>query len=74
MLEKNETQVIKTFIKDDDSLHHKPMRIQSKTRQIANSAENADGHIVIGFCFASDWLRGWRDGPIAERVKAKAKS
>ena len=45
-----------------------------KRGKVQKVRENADDHIEIGFCFASDWLRGWRDGPIAERVKAKPKS
>ena len=33
------------------------------------------GRVVIGFSFASDWLREWRkiSGPITERSEAKLK-
>ena len=34
--------------------------------------ENASDQVAIGFTFASDWLRGWREfaRPITERSKA----
>ena len=34
--------------------------------------ENASDQVAIGFTFASDWLRGWREfsRPISERNKA----
>ena len=35
--------------------------------------ENAGDQVVIGFSFASDWLRDWREssGPMTERSKTK---
>ena len=35
--------------------------------------ENASDRVAIGFSFAFDWLRGWREfsRPITERRKAK---
>ena len=43
------------------------------THELAQARENASGQVAIGFSFAFDWLRGWREfsGPIAERSKAK---
>ena len=53
------------------------MRTQSKyTCNRPQAQENASDQFAIGFSFASDWLRRWRDfpRPITERSKAKSKA
>lgn len=50
------------------------MKLFVKNGKPPKARENAADRATIGARFASDWLRGWRDGPIAERVKAKPKS
>ena len=50
------------------------MRIKVKTTKLFKARENAgDQVVVLGFCFASDWLRGRCEfpGPITKRGKAK---
>ena len=51
------------------------MRTQSTNKQIVQSAVNAGDQVTIGFSFASDWLREWREfpGPITQQRKAKLK-
>ena len=46
-----------------------------KRGKVQKVRENADDHIEIGFCFASDWLRGWRvfSGSITDQSKSKLK-
>lgn len=46
------------------------MRTQSKDKP---HARNAGDQVVIGFSFAFDWLREWREfpGPIKEESRAK---
>ena len=47
-----------------------------KTQETTSKQPKARGdHVVIGFSFASDWLREWRgfSGPITEGRKAKPK-
>ena len=56
---KTKTKVITTANQNKDTCkyHYEPMRTQ----------------VAIGFSFASDWLRGWREfsRPITEHSKAK---
>ena len=49
------------------------MRNQSGNNPTDKTQENVGDQDVIGFSFASDWLRGWHEfsGPITERNKAK---
>ena len=49
------------------------MRNQSGNNPTDKTQENVGDQDVIGFSFASDWLRGWHEfsGPITERKKAK---
>ena len=51
------------------------MRTQSKTSRIPKARENMGDQVVIGFDFASDWLREWCEfsGPIIGRTKARTK-
>ena len=51
------------------------MRTQGKTTKLSKARENAGNLVVIGFGFASDWLREGREfsGPITEWSKAKTK-
>ena len=43
------------------------------TIKLPKARENAGDQVVIGFTFASDWLKEWREffGPITEQSKAK---
>ena len=47
--------------------------LKVKTAKSPKARENADDQVVIGFSFASDWLRDWREssGPMTERSKTK---
>ena len=47
--------------------------LKINTRKRPQARENASNQDEIGFSFASDWLRGWREfsWPITERSKAK---
>ena len=49
------------------------MRTPRNTRNRSQAREIASDQVAIGFTFASDWLRGWREfsRPITERSKAK---
>ena len=49
--------------------------LEANTRNRRQVRENACDQVVIGFGFASDWLRRWREffKPITERSKAKPK-
>ena len=49
------------------------MRTQSNTSKRRKALENARNQVAIGFSFASDWLKKWREisKPITERSKAK---
>lgn len=44
-----------------------------KTNKLWKARENAEDQVTIGFSFASDWSREWREcsGPITARSKAK---
>ena len=44
-----------------------------KTNKLWKARENAGDQVTIGFSFASDWSREWREcsGPITARSKAK---
>ena len=44
-----------------------------KPSELPKARENTGDQVVIVICFASDWLREWREfsGPITERSKAK---
>ena len=44
-----------------------------KPSELPKARENTGDQVVIIICFASDWLREWREfsGPITERSKAK---
>ena len=66
-MSKTKTKVITT------ANQNKGMRTQSKRVQPGWSAENSSDQVAIGFGFASDWLRGWREfcRPITQRSKAK---
>ena len=46
---------------------------ENKRGNLLEARENASDQVGIGFCFASDWLRGWRElsKPITERSQAK---
>ena len=48
---------------------------ESANKKQPKARENAGDQVVIGFSFASDWLRKWREffRPIAGRSKAKPK-
>ena len=41
--------------------HHPPMRSQEKTGELPKARENVSEQVVIGFSFASDWLKEWRE-------------
>ena len=47
--------------------------LKVKTAKSPKTRENAGDQVVIGFSFASDWLRDWREssGPMTERNKTK---
>ena len=47
--------------------------LKVKTAKSPKTRENAGDQVVIGFSFASDWLRDWREssGPMTERSKTK---
>ena len=49
------------------------MRTQANTRYRPQARENVSDQVMIGFSFASDWLRKWREifRPITESNKAK---
>ena len=49
------------------------MRNQSGNNTTDKTQENVGDQDVVGFSFASDWLRGWHEfsGPITERNKVK---
>ena len=51
------------------------MRLKANTRNQRQARENACDQVAIGFGFASDWLRRWREffKPIIEHSKAKPK-
>ena len=46
-----------------------------KIGNLLEARENASDQVIIGFGFASDWLREWREfsRPITERNEAKPK-
>ena len=50
---------------------HSRYELHVRISKLLDAQENAGDQIVIGFSFASDWLRKWREfsGPITERVK-----
>ena len=50
-----------------------PMRIQLRINKLPKARENAGNQVVVGFSFAADWLREWREfsGPITKRSKAR---
>ena len=56
--------------------HKKPMRTPSKTTKLPKAWLNASEQVLIGFSFASDWLREWREfsRPITEWSKSKTKA
>ena len=47
--------------------------LKVKTAKSPKARENAGDQVVIGFSFASDWLRDWREssGPMTEQSKTK---
>ena len=49
--------------------------LEVKPRKLPKARENANDQFVIGFSFASDWLREWREffAPIIERSEANPK-
>ena len=50
-------------------------KLEADTRHWCQARENARDYVAVGFGFASDWLRRWREifKPITERSKAKPK-
>ena len=71
---KTKTKVITTANKNKDKYRNEPMRTPKvNTRNRSQARENAGDQVTIGFSFAFDWLRGWREfsRPITERSKAK---
>ena len=54
---------------------NEPMKTRSNNTNRRQARENACDQATIGFDFASDWLRKWREffKPITERSKAKPK-
>ena len=56
--------------------HKQPMRTPSKTTKLPKAWLNASEQVLIGFSFASDWLRQWREfsRPITELSKSKTKA
>ena len=46
-----------------------------QTSKLSKARENAGDQVMIGFSFASDWLREWREfpGPITQQRKTKLK-
>ena len=41
--------------------HHQPIRSQKKTGELPKARENVSEQVVIGFSFASDWFKEWRE-------------
>ena len=62
---------IYSFFKVDITRNQSELKINTCNRPEAR--ENASEKVEIGFSFASDWLRAWREfsKPITERSKAK---
>ena len=56
--------------------HKQPMRTPSKTTKLPKAWLNASEQVLIGFSFASNWLREWREfsRPITEWSKSKTKA
>ena len=52
---KTKTKAITTTNHNKDNI---TKRTQSKTSKLPEARENADDQVMIGFSFASDWLRG----------------
>ena len=70
---KTKTKVITTANENKEICQKEPMRTQSNACNQPQARENARDQIAIGFSFASDWLRGWREfsRPITKHSKAK---
>ena len=45
--------------------------LKANTRNQRQARENACDQVAIGFRFASDWLRSWREYSVIARNKAK---
>ena len=49
------------------------LELKVKTSKLPEARENVGDQPMVGFSFASDWLRGWRkfSGPITDRSKVQ---
>ena len=74
-IRQTKTTVITTTNRKKGKQLKEPVKPQSKTTKIPKARENAGEPVVIGFSFASDWLKEWSgfSGPIIERRKEKLK-
>ena len=71
---KTKTKLITTTNQNKGKYYKKPMTgLKVNTCKRPRALENVGDQVTIGFNFASDWLRGWREfsRPITERRKAK---
>ena len=57
----------------ENTAKKKKGKLALKPSELPKARENTGDQVVIVLCFASDWLREWREfsGPITERSKAK---
>ena len=67
----NQTKVITTANQINIVRSQSELKVSTCNRREAR--ENGSDQVKIGFSFASDWLRGWREfsKPITERSTAK---
>ena len=71
---KTKTKVIQLPIKTKINITISHWKVKVSTGKRPQGRENAPSdEVPIGFSFASDWLRGWREfsRPITERSKSK---
>ena len=75
-IRQTKTIVITTTNRKKGKQLKEPVKPQSKTTKIPKARENAGEPVVIGFSFASDWLKEWSEfsGPIIERRRGKTKT
>ena len=67
------TEVITSPKQTKENTAKKKGELALKPSELPKERENTGDQVVIVNCFASDWLREWREfsGPITERSKAK---
>ena len=70
---KTKTKVITTANQNRGKCHKNQLKPKANTCYRPDARKNTSDQTAIGFSFASDWPRGWREfsRPITERSEAK---